>query len=61
MWGAGGCALLLSYRCSPPLSPMCSRPPKFPPTTSGQHLLDKYAATHAGYAGPGELLQGEVI
>lgn len=24
-------------------------PPKYPPTTSGQHLLDKYAATHAGF------------
>ena len=22
---------------------------RFPPTTSGQHLLDKYAQTHAGY------------
>uniref|UniRef100_A0A7S3QLD7 Fe2OG dioxygenase domain-containing protein n=2 Tax=Dunaliella tertiolecta TaxID=3047 RepID=A0A7S3QLD7_DUNTE len=30
--------------CSP------ERPPQFPPTTSGQHLLDKYASTHAGYA-----------
>lgn len=24
-------------------------PPKYPPTTSGQHLLEKYAQTHAGY------------
>lgn len=24
--------------------------PRWPPVTSGQHLLDKYAATHAGYA-----------
>jgi isopenicillin N synthase-like dioxygenase len=24
--------------------------PLFPPTTAGQHLLDKYHATHAGYA-----------
>ena len=22
---------------------------RYPPTTSGQHLLDKYAKTHAGY------------
>ena len=22
---------------------------RFPPTTSGQHLLDKYAQTHANY------------
>ncbi|GIL87645.1 hypothetical protein Vretimale_14674 [Volvox reticuliferus] len=27
-------------------------PPRYPPTTAGQHLLDKYAATHAGYHGP---------
>eukprot|EP00898_Chlorokybus_atmophyticus_P003033 jgi/Chlat1/3730/Chrsp259S03882 len=26
------------------------RPPRYPPTTSGQHLLDMYKATHAGYA-----------
>uniref|UniRef100_A0A7R9YQ36 Fe2OG dioxygenase domain-containing protein n=1 Tax=Chlamydomonas euryale TaxID=1486919 RepID=A0A7R9YQ36_9CHLO len=35
--------------------PQCcgpDRPPKYPPTTAGQHLLDKYAATHAGYSGP---------
>ena len=25
------------------------RPPAYPPTTAGQHLLDKYASTHAGY------------
>ena len=25
------------------------RPAAFPPTTAGKHLLDKYAATHAGY------------
>ncbi|EIE25730.1 oxygenase-like protein [Coccomyxa subellipsoidea C-169] len=24
-------------------------PPRYPPTTSGQHLLDKYAQTHAGF------------
>ncbi|KAG2482592.1 hypothetical protein HYH03_018476 [Edaphochlamys debaryana] len=29
-------------------------PPRYPPTTSGQHLLDKYAATHAGYHAPAE-------
>ncbi|CAK0779497.1 hypothetical protein CVIRNUC_004789 [Coccomyxa viridis] len=29
--------------CSP------DHPPRFPPTTSGQHLLDKYAQTHANY------------
>lgn len=28
------------------------RPAAYPPTTAGQHLLDKYAATHAGYTGP---------
>ncbi len=27
-------------------------PPRYTPTTAGQHLLDKYAATHAGYSGP---------
>jgi isopenicillin N synthase-like dioxygenase len=33
--------------------PSCVAPgcaPRWPPVTSGQHLLDKYAATHAGYA-----------
>ncbi len=30
------------------------RPPRYPPTTAGQHLLDKYAQTHAGYQAPGE-------
>ncbi|KAI8476259.1 MAG: hypothetical protein J3K34DRAFT_272372 [Monoraphidium minutum] len=25
------------------------RPPAYAPTTAGRHLLDKYAATHAGY------------
>jgi len=28
--------------------PRSNRPPKYPPTTSGLHLLDKYAATHSG-------------
>ncbi|GAX75062.1 hypothetical protein CEUSTIGMA_g2506.t1 [Chlamydomonas eustigma] len=35
--------------------PQCcggDNPPRYPPTTAGQHLLDKYAATHAGYTGP---------
>ncbi|KAG1675651.1 hypothetical protein FOA52_002360 [Chlamydomonas sp. UWO 241] len=35
--------------------PQCTgpdRPPMFQPTTAGQHLLDKYAQTHAGYTGP---------
>ncbi|GLI63800.1 hypothetical protein VaNZ11_006885 [Volvox africanus] len=35
--------------------PVCcgpDEPPRYPPTTAGQHLLDKYAATHAGYHGP---------
>jgi len=27
-------------------------PPRYPPTTAGQHILDKYASTHAGYTGP---------
>ncbi|KAL3133076.1 hypothetical protein ABBQ38_006978 [Trebouxia sp. C0009 RCD-2024] len=33
--------------------PQCCKgmPPKYPPTTSGQHVLDKYAMTHAGYSG----------
>ena len=34
--------------------PQCTGPedpPRYPPTTAGQHLLDKYAATHAGYHG----------
>lgn len=26
--------------------------PRYPPTTAGQHILDKYATTHAGYSGP---------
>ena len=30
--------------CSP------QNPPKFQPTTSGQHLLDKYAGTHASFS-----------
>jgi isopenicillin N synthase-like dioxygenase len=25
------------------------RPAAYPPTTAGEHLLSKYAATHAGY------------
>jgi isopenicillin N synthase-like dioxygenase len=32
--------------------PCCCTPERsaaYPPTTAGQHLLDKYAATHAGY------------
>ncbi|MEW5304578.1 MAG: hypothetical protein WDW38_009303 [Sanguina aurantia] len=35
--------------------PQCTgpgHPVRFPPTTSGQHILDKYAETHAGYTGP---------
>ena len=33
--------------------PQCCRdePPKYPPITGGQHILDKYAVTHAGYTG----------
>ncbi len=34
--------------------PQCcseDNPPRFAPTTAGQHLLDKYAQTHAGYHG----------
>ena len=31
------------------------RPARVPPTTAGQHLLDKYAQTHAGYHGPVEV------
>jgi hypothetical protein len=27
-----------------------ARPAAYPPTTAGRHLLDKYAATHAGYS-----------
>jgi hypothetical protein len=27
-------------------------PPKFAPITFGQHVLNKYKATHAGYEGP---------
>jgi isopenicillin N synthase-like dioxygenase len=33
--------------------PVCcseSNPPRFPPTTAGQHLLDKYNQTHADFA-----------
>ncbi|GFH20353.1 oxygenase-like protein [Haematococcus lacustris] len=32
--------------------PQCcsaDRPARYPPTTAGQHILDKYAATHAGF------------
>ncbi|PNW78167.1 hypothetical protein CHLRE_10g466700v5 [Chlamydomonas reinhardtii] len=32
--------------------PVCTgpgNPPRYPPTTSGEHLLAKYAQTHAGY------------
>ncbi len=32
--------------CSP------ANPARYPPTTAGQHILDKYAQTHAGYTGP---------
>lgn len=32
--------------CSP------ERPAAYPPTTAGEHLLAKYAQTHAGYTGP---------
>jgi hypothetical protein len=28
-----------------------SNPPRHPATTAGRHLLDRYAATHAGYVG----------
>jgi isopenicillin N synthase-like dioxygenase len=34
--------------------PQCidaENPAHYPPITSGQHLLDKYAQTHSGYAG----------
>jgi isopenicillin N synthase-like dioxygenase len=30
-----------------------ARPAAYAPITAGQHLLFKYAATHAGYKGPG--------
>lgn len=37
-------------------------PARFPPTTSGEYLLGRYAATHAGYdasaKGPGNCLEG---
>jgi len=29
--------------CSP------DNPPRYPPTTSGQHILDMYSQTHASY------------
>ncbi|GMH32693.1 hypothetical protein BSKO_00527 [Bryopsis sp. KO-2023] len=34
--------------------PSCcdGKKPAYPPIMSGQHLLDKYASTHEGYAGP---------
>ena len=40
--------------------PQCCKdePAKFPPTTSGQHVLDKYAATHAGYTGAVRVAEG---
>lgn len=40
--------------------PQCCKdePAKYPPTTSGQYVLDKYAATHAGYSGPVRLAPG---
>lgn len=34
------------------------RPAAYPPTTSGRHLLDKYAATHAGYSEGGKAAAG---
>lgn len=37
--------------------PQCvtpDRPPRYAPSTAGQHLLDKYKSTHAGYTGPTE-------
>ena len=40
--------------------PQCCKeePAKYPPVTSGQHVLDKYAATHAAYGGPTRLAEG---
>eukprot|EP00195_Chlamydomonas_chlamydogama_P011151 CAMPEP_0202891964 /NCGR_PEP_ID=MMETSP1392-20130828/1858_1 /ASSEMBLY_ACC=CAM_ASM_000868 /TAXON_ID=225041 /ORGANISM="Chlamydomonas chlamydogama, Strain SAG 11-48b" /LENGTH=325 /DNA_ID=CAMNT_0049575839 /DNA_START=25 /DNA_END=1002 /DNA_ORIENTATION=+ len=34
--------------CSP------DQPPRYEPITFGQHILNKYTATHAGYTGPGQ-------
>ncbi len=43
--------LASSTHLAPLLLQCCqAQPAKYPPTTSGQHLLDRYAATHSGYA-----------
>ena len=40
--------------------PQCckDKPAKFPPTTCGQYLLDKFAATHADYSGAVKVMEG---
>ncbi|KXZ46072.1 hypothetical protein GPECTOR_47g347 [Gonium pectorale] len=45
-----------NFDCPVEVLPCCTGgvhgPPRYPPTTAGRHLLDKYAATHAGYSAP---------
>lgn len=46
------CAAFVSCCCAVQVLPCCvskDRPAAYPPTTAGEHLLSKYAATHAGY------------
>ena len=40
--------------------PQCckDKPAKFPPTTCGQYLLDKFGATHADYSGAVKVMEG---
>ena len=40
--------------------PQCckDKPAKFPPTTCGQYLLDKFAAMHADYSGIVKVMEG---
>jgi len=33
-------------------------PPRYPPTTAGRHLLDKYASTHNSFAAGGGTGEG---
>ncbi|KAK9915583.1 hypothetical protein WJX75_001145 [Coccomyxa subellipsoidea] len=46
------CVECLPCCCGP------DNPPRYPPTTSGQHLLDKYAQTHSGYEATSKATNG---
>lgn len=43
-------------RCLPTCC--CLEAPRYPPVTAGQHLLQKYAATHAAFAADGDASDG---